>query len=56
MGIFHKTPHDDLHRDRPSLGDWLNLRTGWYGFVQKNLDEPMPAGVGWQLWEDLREL
>ncbi|MBB6053847.1 cytochrome b [Armatimonas rosea] len=54
MAIFHKTGHDDLHRERPSLGDWLNLRTGWYGFVQKNLDEPMPAGVGW--WQTLGNL
>lgn len=40
--------------DRPSLKDWLDLRLGWYGFVRKNLDEPMPAGVGW--WQTLGNL
>lgn len=40
--------------DRPSLKDWTELRLGWYGFVRKNLDEPMPAGVGW--WQTLGNL
>ncbi|MBS1718762.1 MAG: cytochrome bc complex cytochrome b subunit [Armatimonadetes bacterium] len=40
--------------DRPKLSDWLELRLGWYGFVRKNLDEPMPPGVGW--WQTLGNL
>lgn len=40
--------------DRPSLRDWMDLRLGWYGFVRKNLDEPMPPGVGW--WQTLGNL
>ncbi len=40
--------------DRPKLSDWLELRLGWWGFVRKNLDEPMPAGVGW--WQTLGNL
>lgn len=39
---------------RPGLKDWLELRLGWYGFVRKNLDEPMPPGVGW--WQTLGNL
>jgi ubiquinol-cytochrome c reductase cytochrome b subunit len=39
---------------RPGLRDWLELRLGWYGFVRKNLDEPMPPGVGW--WQTLGNL
>jgi len=48
---------DELHelrRARPSLGDWLDLRLGWWGFVRKNLDEPLPPGVGW--WQTLGNL
>lgn len=45
---------EQLRRDRPSLSDWLDLRLGWWGFVRKNLDEPMPAGVGW--WQTLGNL
>ncbi|MBS1708408.1 MAG: cytochrome b N-terminal domain-containing protein [Armatimonadetes bacterium] len=40
--------------DRPSFKDWMDLRLGWYGFVRKNLDEPMPPGVGW--WQTLGNL
>ncbi|MEQ1822165.1 MAG: cytochrome b N-terminal domain-containing protein [Fimbriimonadaceae bacterium] len=36
------------------MKDWLELRLGWWGFVRKNLDEPMPAGVGW--WQTLGNL
>jgi ubiquinol-cytochrome c reductase cytochrome b subunit len=49
-----KSKEDRLRQDRPSLGDWLELRLGWWGFVRKNLDEPMPAGVGW--WQTLGNL
>ena len=45
---------EELRLDRPSLRDWLDLRLGWYGFVRKNLDEPMPPGVGW--WQTLGNL
>jgi ubiquinol-cytochrome c reductase cytochrome b subunit len=45
---------EELKRKRPSIGDWLDLRLGWWGFVRKNLDEPMPAGVGW--WQTLGNL
>lgn len=48
------TPEEQLRRDRPSLSNWLDLRLGWWGFVRKNLDEPMPAGVGW--WQTLGNL
>lgn len=47
-------PLDVLSRDRPGLKDWLELRLGWWGFVRKNLDEPMPPGVGW--WQTLGNL
>jgi ubiquinol-cytochrome c reductase cytochrome b subunit len=40
--------------ERPKLTDWLELRLGWWGFVRKNLDEPMPPGVGW--WQTLGNL
>lgn len=43
-----------LIAERPKLSDWLELRLGWWGFVRKNLDEPMPAGVGW--WQTLGNL
>jgi ubiquinol-cytochrome c reductase cytochrome b subunit len=43
-----------LQLDRPAFRDWLELRVGWYGFVRKNLDEPMPPGVGW--WQTLGNL
>ena len=43
-----------VERERPTLRDWMELRIGWYGFVRKNLDEPMPAGVGW--WQTLGNL
>ncbi len=39
---------------RPSLLDWMELRIGWTGFIRKNLDEPMPPGVGW--WQALGNL
>lgn len=48
------TPEERMQIDRPSMKDWLDLRLGWYGFVRKNLDEPMPAGVGW--WQTLGNL
>jgi ubiquinol-cytochrome c reductase cytochrome b subunit len=48
------TPEEELRLARPSLKDWLDLRLGWYGFVRKNLDEPMPPGVGW--WQTLGNL
>lgn len=32
----------------------MELRLGWWGFVRKNLDEPMPPGVGW--WQTLGNL
>lgn len=48
------TPEEELLISRPSLGNWLDLRLGWYGFVRKNLDEPMPPGVGW--WQTLGNL
>ncbi len=47
-------PADKLSRDRPGIKDWLELRLGWWGFVRKNLDEPMPPGVGW--WQTLGNL
>ena len=47
-------PEERIKVDRPSLRDWLELRLGWYGFVRKNLDEPMPPGVGW--WQTLGNL
>lgn len=47
-------PHERLSRERPGLKDWLELRLGWWGFVRKNLDEPMPPGVGW--WQTLGNL
>ncbi|HEY0867751.1 MAG TPA: cytochrome bc complex cytochrome b subunit [Fimbriimonas sp.] len=49
-----ESPAEDLENKRPSLGDWMDLRLGWYGFVRKNLDEPMPPGVGW--WQTLGNL
>jgi ubiquinol-cytochrome c reductase cytochrome b subunit len=49
-----ETSEDELRLARPSLRDWLDLRLGWYGFVRKNLDEPMPPGVGW--WQTLGNL
>ncbi len=45
---------DRIRSERPSLKDWTDLRLGWWGFVRKNLDEPMPAGVGW--WQTLGNL
>lgn len=45
---------EELKVERPQLRDWLELRLGWWGFVRKNLDEPMPAGVGW--WQTLGNL
>lgn len=53
-GRVGKTPEEELRLARPSLRDWLELRLGWYGFVRKNLDEPMPPGVGW--WQTLGNL
>jgi ubiquinol-cytochrome c reductase cytochrome b subunit len=47
-------PEERLRRDRPSFADWMDLRLGWWGFVRKNLDEPMPPGVGW--WQTLGNL
>ncbi len=48
------SPDERERLDRPTLRDWLDLRLGWYGFVRKNLDEPMPPGVGW--WQTLGNL
>lgn len=45
---------EELEWQRPGIKDWLELRLGWYGFVKKNLDEPMPPGVGW--WQTLGNL
>lgn len=50
----HESKEEELMVRRPSLSDWLDLRLGWYGFVRKNLDEPMPPGVGW--WQTLGNL
>lgn len=47
-------PEEKLRVERPSLKDWTDLRLGWWGFVRKNLDEPMPPGVGW--WQTLGNL
>lgn len=47
-------PVEELRVERPSLRDWTDLRLGWWGFVRKNLDEPMPVGVGW--WQTLGNL
>lgn len=47
-------PVERLARERPGLKDWMELRLGWWGFVRKNLDEPMPPGVGW--WQTLGNL
>lgn len=47
-------PEEKVKVERPSLRDWMDLRLGWYGFVRKNLDEPMPPGVGW--WQTLGNL
>lgn len=56
--VVNITPDGELHeqiaRERPSLRDWTDLRLGWWGFVRKNLDEPMPPGVGW--WQTLGNL
>lgn len=48
------TPEERDRLSRPGMKDWLELRLGWYGFVRKNLDEPMPPGVGW--WQTLGNL
>jgi ubiquinol-cytochrome c reductase cytochrome b subunit len=48
------TPTEELRHHRPNMSDWLELRLGWWGFVRKNLDEPMPPGVGW--WQTLGNL
>ena len=48
------TEEEELRHRRPALRDWLELRLGWWGFVRKNLDEPMPPGVGW--WQTLGNL
>lgn len=53
-GKHERTEAERLVADRPSLRDWTDLRLGWWGFVRKNLDEPMPAGVGW--WQTLGNL
>lgn len=52
--IVYETAEEALRAERPSLRDWLDLRLGWWGFVRKNLDEPMPKGVGW--WQTLGNL
>lgn len=49
-----QTPQEKLERERPGLKEWLDLRLGWWGFVRKNLEEPMPPGVGW--WQTLGNL
>lgn len=49
-----QSPEEELRLSRPSLKDWTDLRLGWWGFVRKNLDEPMPPGVGW--WQTLGNL
>jgi ubiquinol-cytochrome c reductase cytochrome b subunit len=50
----HESEEARLVAERPKLRDWLELRLGWWGFVRKNLDEPMPPGVGW--WQTLGNL
>ncbi len=52
--IGPEQPEQQMVRERPGLKDWLELRIGWWGFVRKNLDEPMPPGVGW--WQTLGNL
>ena len=52
--VKYKSPEEELRSTRPSLKDWTDLRLGWWGFVRKNLDEPMPPGVGW--WQTLGNL
>ncbi|MBV6459431.1 MAG: Cytochrome b6 [Fimbriimonadaceae bacterium] len=47
-------PAKRVERERPGIKDWMELRLGWWGFVRKNLDEPMPPGVGW--WQTLGNL
>ncbi|MER3414140.1 MAG: quinol:cytochrome C oxidoreductase [Armatimonadota bacterium] len=49
-----RSEEERLQRERPSWKDWLELRTRWWGFVRKNLKEPMPPGVGW--WQTLGNL
>lgn len=49
-----RTAQEEELAHRPRLSDWLELRLGWWGFVRKNLDEPMPPGVGW--WQTLGNL
>ena len=51
-----RVPDDNIRQEypRPSLADWMELRLSWRGFVQKNLEEPMPPGVGW--WQTLGNL
>jgi ubiquinol-cytochrome c reductase cytochrome b subunit len=34
--------------------DWIEERTGLFGFIKHHLDEPMPPGVGW--WQTLGNL
>lgn len=46
--------HERIAHERPGIKDWMELRLGWWGFVRKNLDEPMPPGVGW--WQTLGNL
>ncbi|MBS1715574.1 MAG: cytochrome bc complex cytochrome b subunit [Armatimonadetes bacterium] len=54
VGKHVKSEQEQLVADRPSIKDWTDLRLGWWGFVRKNLDEPMPPGVGW--WQTLGNL
>ncbi|GIV18742.1 MAG: cytochrome b [Armatimonadota bacterium] len=37
-----------------AVRDWIEERTGLFGFIQRHLDEPMPPGVGW--WQTLGNL
>lgn len=46
--------HERIAHERPGIKDWMELRLGWWGFVRKNLEEPMPPGVGW--WQTLGNL
>jgi len=37
-----------------AVRDWIEERTGLFGFIKHHLDEPMPPGVGW--WQTLGNL
>jgi len=48
-------PEAETRRGRLQLlRDWIEERTGIFGFIKHHLDEPMPPGVGW--WQTLGNL